>query len=366
MTKISDIISVLEEFAPPVYQESYDNSGLITGSKDWETVGALLSLDCTEEVVDEAISQGCNLIVAHHPIIFSGLKKINGNNYIERTIIKAIKNDIAIYACHTNADNVVNGVNYLIAEKLGLKNTSILSAKSGQLKKLITFVPKDHHEKVLGSLFEAGAGRIGNYDMCSFNLEGTGTFRGNENSDPFIGEKGKLSKEAEIRLEVIFEAYQEKKILSALFASHPYEEVAYDLYALSNDYQNVGSGVTAELPNEMQEEDFLRHVAGVLGSKCLKYTKKTGKMVKKVAICGGSGRFLLKNAISSRADVFITADFKYHDFFDAENKLMVIDAGHYETEQFTPEIFYRVINKNFPTFVARLSKVNTNPVNYFV
>jgi len=363
---IHDIISEIEAFAPLAYQEDYDNCGLITGNKNWNATGVILSLDCIEEVIDEAIENKCNLVISHHPIVFSGLKKITGSNYIERTIIKAIKNDIAIYAAHTNVDNVTNGVNYKIAEKLALTNLKILAPKNNLLKKLVTYVPQSHHEKVLQALFSAGCGNIGNYDNCSFNTTGTGTFRGNESSKPFIGKPNELSKEEEIRIETIFEGDKEKKVLGALLGAHPYEEVAFDVYSLGNKYSKVGSGLIGEFKEGIKEDAFLALVKKVLGSECLKHTKKTGKIVKKVALCGGSGRFLLKNAINSNSDVFLTADFKYHEFFDADGNILVVDAGHYETEQFTPEIFYDIIIKKFPTFAVRLSKIKTNPVNYFL
>lgn len=362
---IAQIIAELENFAPPAYQESYDNCGLLTGNKAAEATGALLTLDCTEAIVDEAISNNCNLIIAHHPVIFSGLKKITGASYVERTIIKAIKNDIAIYACHTNLDNVKQGVNKKIAEKLGLENLRILAPKSGLLKKLVTFVPASHHEAVQQALFSAGCGNIGNYDSCSFNLEGTGTFRGNEASTPFIGTPGELSREKEMRIETIFETAHEQKVIAALTAAHPYEEVAYDIYALTNQHPQIGSGMTGELKTAMNETDFLNHVKKTFLVPVVKHTRMLQKDIKKVAVCGGSGSFLLKNAINSGADAYITSDFKYHEFFDAENKLLLIDTGHFESEQFTPEIFYAIIKKKFTTFAIHLSKINTNPINYF-
>lgn len=362
---IQEIITEIENFAPLAYQEDYDNCGLITGQKDQTVTGALLTLDCTEDVIEEAIKNNCNLIIAHHPILFSGLKKINGNNYVERTIIKAIQNNIAIYAAHTNLDNVKLGVNKKLADKLGLTNLQILSPKGNLLKKLVVFVPQSHHQVVLDALFSAGAGNIGNYANCSFNLEGTGTFKGNSDTKPFLGKPNELSTEKEVRIETVFEFNKESKIISALLKAHPYEEVAYDLYSISNKHQQIGSGIIGELSEEMNENDFLAHVKKSLLSGCLKHTNKTGKHIKKVAICGGSGRFLLKNAIHCGVDAFITADFKYHEFFDAENKLLLIDAGHFETEQFTPEIFYDIIRNKFSTFAIRLSKTNTNPVNYF-
>lgn len=362
---IGEITAALEDFAPLRYQEDYDNCGLLTGSKSTEASGALLTLDCTEAIIDEAIQTGCNLIVAHHPVIFSGLKKINGSNYVERTIIKAIQNGIAIYACHTNLDNVKQGVNKKIAEKLGLENTSILLPKAGILKKLVTFVPASHHAQVSQALFSGGAGHIGNYDSCSFTAGGTGTFRGNETTRPFTGKPNELSTEPEQRLETVFESWQEQRVLAALLSAHPYEEVAYDLYSLENRHMQVGSGMLGELRTGMEEGDFLNHVKTVFSAGCLKHTARTGKTIKKVAVCGGSGRFLLKNAIQSGADAYITSDFKYHEFFDAEDKLLLIDTGHFESERFTPEIFYDIIQNKFPTFAIRLSKVNTNPVNYF-
>jgi dinuclear metal center YbgI/SA1388 family protein len=362
---IKDVISVIEEFAPPAYQESYDNSGLLVGNKETKITGVLLSLDCVEEVIDEAIQLKCNLIIAHHPIIFGGLKRLTGANYVERTVIKAIQNNIAIYACHTNLDNVKGGVNAKIAEKLGLINLKILSPKKQLLKKLVTYVPATHLEKVLESLFEAGAGNIGNYDNCSFNTEGTGTFRGNENSNPFIGEKGKLSIENETRIEVIFEAVNESRILKSLLANHPYEEVAFDVYPLENIYQNVGSGMTGEFEKALSETEFLNLVKKAFHLKIVKHTPFLNRSVKKVAFCGGSGAFLIKSAINSGSDAYISADIKYHEFFDAESKILIADTGHFENEQFTPEIFYELIQKKFTTFAPYLSKVNTNPVNYF-
>jgi dinuclear metal center YbgI/SA1388 family protein len=362
---LKTIITEIEKFAPLAYQESYDNCGLLTGHKEQEVTGAILCLDCIEAVVDEAIQKNCNLIIAHHPIIFSGLKKLNGTNYIERTIIKAIQNNIAIYACHTNLDNVKLGVNKKIADKLGLVNQQILSPKKSLLKKLVTFVPATHLEIVRESLFNAGAGNIGNYDSCSFILEGTGSFRGNENSNPFIGEKGKLSLEKETRLELIFETVNEATIISALKQNHPYEEVAYDIYQLENTYQNIGSGMVGELEKPISETEFLENLKSIFKVKVIKHTALTNKRIKKVALCGGSGSFLLKNAINSKSDIYISSDFKYHEFFDAENQILVADIGHYESEQFTPEIFYEIISNKFPTFASYLTETNTNPVNYF-
>jgi dinuclear metal center YbgI/SA1388 family protein len=361
---IHEIIKVLEDFAPLQLQESYDNAGLITGNPAWEATGAILCLDSTEDVVDEAIKKKCNFIIAHHPIAFSGLKKITGKNYIERVIIKAIKNDIAIYAAHTNYDNVRQGVNFKIAEKLNLQDVKVLVPKPG-LKKLVTFVPQDHLQKVRESIFYAGAGHIGNYDQCSFSSSGKGTFRGLEGTNPFIGEQGKLSEEAEIKMETIFPAHNQNKIISALLKAHPYEEVAYDIYSLDNLNPMIGAGAIGILPEEKSEEQFLEDIQLAMKAKLIRHTRLLNKKVKKVAFCGGSGSFLLGNAISAGADFFITADFKYHQFFDADNKIVVADIGHYESEQFTSELFYNSIIKIFPKFALYFSEINTNPINYY-
>lgn len=365
MPLIKEIIEVIEAFAPPAYQEEYDNAALLTGNPLTQCTGALLTLDCTEEVVEEAVQKNCELIIAHHPVIFKGLKKLTGSNYVERTIIKAIQKGIAIYACHTNLDNVQAGVNFKIAQKLGLTGTRILAPKSGLLKRLETYVPEGHEDKVREALFNAGAGNVGNYDQCSFNLEGTGTFRGNENTNPFLGESGKLSREKETKIECIFDSFKAHQVLRALFSAHPYEEVAYAVFEMQNSHSMVGSGLIGYFETALSEHDFLNHLKSVFNLKVLKHTALTGKKIQTVALCGGSGQFLLKNAISSNADAYVSADFKYHEYFDAEGKLLLADIGHFESEQFTPEIFYEIIQKKFPKFAIHLSKTNTNPVNYF-
>lgn len=362
--KLKEITSHLESIAPLAYQESYDNAGLICGNQDMDITGAVICLDSTEAVIDEAIANKCNLIIAHHPIVFSGLKKFTGKNYVERIIIKAIQNNIAIYAAHTNLDNVFNGVNAKIAEKLGLVNCSILAPQNNTLKKLLTFCPDDKASAVRKALFEAGAGAIGNYDECSFNTNGIGTFRAGEGTNPYVGEKGKQHQEKETKIEVIYPAYLESKLLKALFLSHPYEEVAYDLIPLSNANNRVGAGLVGELAREMDETVFLNHLKKTMKAEGIRYTALRGKKVKKVAVCGGSGSFLLGNAKSSGADVFVTADFKHHQFFDAENQLIIADIGHYESEQYTMELFYEILSRKFTTFALHLSKINTNPINY--
>ncbi|MFN4123223.1 MAG: Nif3-like dinuclear metal center hexameric protein [Flavobacteriales bacterium] len=362
---IAEIINELELLAPPILQESYDNTGLLTGQSKWECKGAIICLDSTEEVIEEAIQKGCNLVIAHHPIVFSGLKKITGKNYVERTIIKAIKNDIAIYAIHTNLDHAMEGVNKKMAEKLDLKNIKVLAPKSGLLMKLCTFAPEAHAENVRHALFSAGAGHIGNYDACSFNVSGIGTFRGNESSNPFIGKKGEIHREAEQKIEVIYPKWKEQQVLRALFNAHPYEEVAYDLHSLNNIHQFVGAGMIGELEAEMSWTNFFNLLKKQFNLNIIRHTKPIKEAIKTVALCGGSGSFLLHDAIKQQADVFITADYKYHQFFDADAKIMIADIGHFESEQFTSELLFDYLQQKFPTFALVLSETNTNPVKYF-
>jgi len=364
--KLAQLTAYLESLAPLAYQEDYDNAGLIVGHPDMEVSQALISLDCTEAVVDEAIASRCQVIISHHPIVFRGLKKFNGKTYVERVVEKAIRHNIAIYAIHTNLDNIMTGVNAKICETLGLKNCRVLVPKHGLLKKLVTFVPQAHAEAVRNALFAAGAGHIGNYSEASFNAHGTGTFKGNEHANPYIGERGSRHSESEVRVETIYPAILESKVLMALVLAHPYEEVAYDLYNLTNPNQQVGAGMIGELEAGATEQSFLYHIKEKMHCHVIRHTAYTGKHVKKVAVCGGAGGFLLKQAIAAGADVFITADYKYHEFFDADGKLLIADIGHFESEQFTQQLLYEIITKKFTNFAVRLTEVNTNPVKYFI
>ena len=365
MTKIDDVIKELERLAPPSLQEKYDNSGLLIGDRNEEVKGILVSLDTTEEIVQEAIDKNLNLIISHHPIIFSGIKSLTGETYIERALIKAIKNDIAIYAIHTNLDNVFAGVNGRIAEKLELENLSILSPKNNSLLKLSVYVPSANLEEVKNALFDAGAGNIGNYSNCSFYANGKGSFKANENANPFVGEINEDHIEEESKLEVILPVYKKSKVLNALFAAHPYEEVAYDLYTLINDDHAIGSGMIGYLKKEMDEKEFMKMLKKVMRTECVRHSELLNKKVHKVALCGGSGDFLLESAIGQNADVYISADFKYHRFFDAEKKIIIMDIGHYESEQFTIDLLVDFLTEIFSTFAIRFTEVKTNPINYF-
>ncbi|SFC01555.1 dinuclear metal center protein, YbgI/SA1388 family [Parapedobacter composti] len=362
---LRELTAYLESVAPPAYQESYDNSGLLVGDPSREVHRALISLDCTEAVVDEAIALGCDVIVSHHPIVFKGLKRFNGNTYVERVVMKAIKHDIALYAIHTNLDNVMGGVNGKIAERLGLQHTAILSPKEGLLNKLVVFVPESHAEQVRDALFAAGAGHIGNYDECSFNVQGFGTFRAGDGANPFVGSRGERHREPEVRVEVVYPAAHERAVLLGLFEAHPYEEVAYDIFRLQNPYAQVGSGLIGQLETPMAETDFLRLLKERLGARVIRHTAFRGREVARVAVCGGAGGFLLGQAIRSGADVFVTADYKYHEFFDAEGKIVIADVGHFESEQFTQQLLLEIIQKKFPTFAVRLTGIDTNPIKYY-
>ena len=361
---VKSICELIEEVAPLALQESYDNAGFLVGDSQMEVTAVLACIDITEEVIEEAIRKKCNLIISHHPLIFSGLKRLTGQNEVQRCVIKAIKNDIAIYAAHTNLDNVLTGVSAKMAEKIGLKNIQILQPKQNALLKLVTFVPRLHSYRVRQAMFEAGAGQIGNYDACSFNSEGIGTFRANENAQPFVGNIDELHSEPETKIEVIFPDYLKDKVVNALFKSHPYEEPAFDLIPLKNDWNQVGAGVVGELEEAEDELIFLNRIKSFFEVPAIRHTSLLNKRIKRVALCGGSGSSFVHDAILAHADVYISGDFKYHEFFDAQNRILIADIGHFESEQFTKEIFYEIITKKMPTFAVQISDSKTNPINY--
>lgn len=364
--KVGEITNVLERFAAPQLQEDYDNAGLITGIKDWDCTGVLCTLDITVAVVEEAVQKKCNLIVAHHPIIFKGLKKLTGQTYVEQVILAAIKNNIALYAAHTNLDNVLTGVNHQIAERLKLQHTKILASKQNMLRRLVTFAPIAAAQAVRDALFSAGAGQVGNYSECSFNSNGMGTFKAGEGTHPYVGAIGEQHQEEETKIEVIYPFYLERPILKALFEHHPYEEVAYDIYALENLHQEIGAGLIGELAQPMEETEFLSFVKQQFGLSVIKYTSLRQQPIKRVAVCGGAGSFLIRQARQQGADIYITSDIKYHEFFDAEGQIVVADIGHYESEQFTILLLHDLLREKFPTFAVLKTSVNTNPVQYFL
>ena len=362
---LKEINSVLEEMAPLAYAESFDNVGLLIGNQNQEINSILVCHDALEQVVDEAIKKECNLIVCFHPILYSGIKSLTGKNYVERSLIKAIKNDIAIYAVHTALDNHPDGVNKILCNQLGLINTKILIPKQQFIKKLVTYTVPQNANKLRQALFQAGAGQIGNYSECSFKSEGLGSYRGNEVSNPVYGEKQEFIETKEVKIEVTFEKNKESKVLSALFTNHEYEEVAYEIYSLDNKHQNIGLGMIGELENEMNEQDFLTFVKQTMESDGIRHSTFIKKPIKKVAVLGGSGSFAISNSIQEGADAFLTADLKYHNYYEAENRLLLADIGHFESERYTKNYIVDYLRKKIPKFATVLSEENTNPVKYF-
>lgn len=362
--KIKQILTILEEMAPLAYAEDFDNVGLLVGNQDNEATGVLVCHDALENVIDEAIAKNCNLVVCFHPILFSGLKKITGKNYVERSIIKAIKNDIAIYAVHTALDNHKDGVNKIFCDALGLKNTKVLVPKQNFIQKLITYTTSENADKVRNALFEVGAGTIGNYDNCSFNSNGFSTYQGNENSNPVVGIKGEITQTNEIKIEVTFEKHLQSKILKALFSNHIYEEVAYEVYELQNQHQNIGLGMIGSLETPMSETEFLTFVKDKMQCGGIRHSVFLNKKISKIAVLGGSGSYAIKNAIQAGADVFLTADLKYHNFYEAENQILLVDIGHFESERYTKNYIVDFLKEKITNFAIVLSEENTNPVKY--
>jgi len=362
--KIKDITNYIEQLAPLSYAENFDNVGLLVGSYDTPVSGVLVTLDTLETTIDEAIENNCNLIVSFHPIIFGGLKKLNGNNYVERVVIKAIQNNIAIYATHTALDNSFKGVSAKMCDVLGLKNKQVLIPKKDTIKKLTTYIPKNDASTLRKALHNVGAGSIGNYSHCSFSSEGVGTFLADENATPTLGEKGILQTENETKLEIIFTKHLEDVILNTLFKNHPYEEIAYEITTLENQNQHIGMGMIGEIENEMQTNDFINFVKTTMQTNCIRHSAPLNRKIKKVAVLGGSGSFALNNAISMGADAYVTADFKYHEFYKAEGKILITDIGHYESEQFTKNLLTDFLKEKFSNFAIILSNKSTNPIYY--
>ena len=363
--KISDIINKLELLSPLAYAEDFDNVGLLVGDSQNQVTGVLITLDTLESVVDEAITKKCNLIVSFHPIIFSGLKSLTGKNYVERVVMKAIQHNIAIYSMHTALDNQFLGVNTTICDRLGLKNREILIPKKNTICKLVTYVPDNEADMLREALFSAGAGNIGNYANCSFNLEGYGTFKGNDFSNPTIGKKNENHTERETQIGVIFPKHLQKKVLKALKDNHSYEEVAYEIYVLENNHQHIGLGMVGEFEKPMQEMKFLSFLKEKMMVDTIRHSHFIGKDIKKVAVLGGSGAFAIDYAKVNNVDAFVSADFKYHDFFKAENRVFLVDIGHYESEQFIKFALFDYLTKNFPNFALSISEINTNPIKYY-
>jgi dinuclear metal center YbgI/SA1388 family protein len=362
---LQHILNELESLAPPEYQEEWDNSGLLLGSPAREITGIIVSLDTTMEVLHEAISNHCNLIVSHHPFIFQGIRKITPDLPAYHLLRRLIQEDIAVYALHTSLDNSWMGINQYLGQKLGLMNTSILAPKRDSLKKLVVFCPVDHAEKVRNALFEAGAGHIGNYDCCSYNSSGQGSFRASEKANPFVGKRKVIHFEPEIRIEVIFPSAREKPLIDSMRAAHPYEEVAFDLYPLTNSFDRAGSGIVGFLEKPMSEQRFIRIVKSLVGLNSIRHSAFLGRKIRKVAISSGAGGFLIPDVIRSEADIFLTSDLKYHQFQEPGGKLLLMDIGHYESESFMKEMIRAFLIEKFPNFAVLVSATETNPVKYF-
>jgi len=362
---VKDISSCIEEFAPLSWQESWDNCGLLIGNPEQPVDKVLLTVDVTEAVVAEAVSVQTQMIISHHPLIISGIRQLTGNTDAQRAISLAIKHDIAIYAAHTNIDSAPGGVSYRMAAKLGLVDLQALSPHKGELQKLITFIPASHFELVRQAIFDAGAGHIGNYDSCGYSVGGKGTFRALDGSQPFVGRHDTLHTEPEIRFETVFPSHLNRQIVTALMGNHPYEEPAFDIYTLQNTDKRIGLGVVGVLPVPVSEQHFLEKLKETFFSPVIRHTNLKEKEIQRIALCGGSGSSLLTNAIRSKADAFVTADFKYHQFADAEQDILVADVGHFESEQFVKEIFYELLLKKFSNFAVHFSKIKTNPINHF-
>jgi dinuclear metal center YbgI/SA1388 family protein len=362
---VSEITALLEEQAPLPFAEDFDNVGLLVGDPSMEVTGILVTLDTLERVVEEAVAKKCNLIVSFHPILFKGLKRITGKTYVERTVLKAIQNGVAIYSMHTALDNVREGVNGKICEVLGLENTRVLIPKTGVIKKLVTYVPLGSKDALLEKLFEAGAGHLGNYSHCSFTGEGTGSFLPGQGSNPAIGKQGDLQLEPEVQLHITFTHERERAVLDALFAHHPYEEVAYEVTTLENKYGHLGMGMVGELPRAVAPKEFLQLVRDRFHCGCIRHSELPEAPFRKVAVLGGSGAFAIGAAKAAGADILITADVKYHEFYQAEGKMVIADIGHYETEQFTKNLIAEYLSEKIPNFAIALSETKTNPINYF-
>ncbi len=366
---VNDVIKYLEGWAPKETAWQKDNTGLQIGATESKIKNIFLCLELTEIALSEAVEKNCNFIITHHPFIFQPLKKIDiTNDKNSKLIEKIIKNDITLYSFHTNLDFTKNGVSFALAKKLDLKNISFLENQESNQFKLVVFVPGNNLNEVLDAIFNSGGGKIGEYEKCSFQVPGKGTFEGSENSNPAIGKAQNFEKVDEIRLEILIDSWNLKKVISAMIEAHPYEEPAFDVYPLQNKNVNFGFGAIGNLENSLSENDFLNFVKEKLNLINLRFVKGKSGSIKKVAVCGGSGSDLLKQAILQKADAFITADVKYHTFHDAEDEILLIDAGHYETEilvfdEVKTKLEKLILKYNSDSEIFVFSQ-STNPVRY--
>lgn len=367
----ADLTKYLEDWAPPGSAWERDNVGLQIGSGAEKIRNIMLCLELTEKVLKEALQKNCNFIFTHHPLIFSPIKKLDTEKDSQAKLIETvIKNNLIVYSAHTNLDFTKDGVSFELARVLKLKNVRFLQNEVDNQLKIVVYVPSDHLEEISSAIFEAGAGTIGEYNSCSFRINGTGTFKGSHKSNPAIGKKETLETVEEIRLEAIVDTWNLKKVLNAISKNHPYEEPAFDVIPLKNKNVNHGAGAIGELDAEMTEKVFLSHIAKCLRVKNFKYTDGRGKKIKKVAVCGGAGSEMLRTAISSGADAFITADIKYHTYHDAQDRILLVDAGHFETEIFSLNSVDKKIKKILDDELEDRIKVfhysgSTNPIKFY-
>ncbi len=364
--KLKEVVQNIEEVFQMSLAESYDNVGLLCGNPDRDVAGILVAHDALEIVVDEAIEKNLNLIVCFHPIIFSGLKTLTGKNYVEKSILKAIENKIAIFAIHTAFDNDGLGVNFGICEKLELINQQILMPKQEQLLQLSVHVPRENAVELKDALFSAGAGNVGNYDECSFTISGEGSFRPLEGANPYSGSLNEREIADEVLISVIAEKFKLNKIVAAMKSAHPYEEVAYQIVELKNENHHVGLGRFGDLETEMEAEEFLKMVKGKFGLNVIRHSNILDKKIKRVGVLGGSGASGIAAAKRAKCDAYLTGDLKYHDFFQAENEMLLCDIGHFESEQFVVHQIFDILSEKFPKFAISKSVEKTNPVNYFI
>ncbi len=362
--KIKEITAHLEHLAPLYLQEDYDNSGLQVGDIDKELTSVMLCLDVTKQVVDEAISLGANMIISHHPMIFKGIKSLRPGRELDDMIIKAIKNDICIYSAHTNLDSMLGGVSYALADKLGLVDVKPLQVSKGKLYKIVVYAPRTHTQSLSDAIFRTGAGEIGNYSKCSFTVSGEGSFFPKDGANPYIGKCGELEILAEDKIEVLAKDVELSAVVDAIRANHPYEEPAYDIIEVEQKYAKAALGVVGYLPNPMTVVGFLANVKELTGSG-VKYSDFNKEMIHKVALCGGSGSFLIGGASAVGADAYLTGDIKYHDFFGYEDKMLLADIGHYESEKYTIELIHNFLVEKFGENIdINTTKIKTNPINY--
>lgn len=363
---IGEVLALLESWAPRAYQESYDNGGLLLGQSGEPCTGILCTLDCTEAVILEAAQKGCNLVVAHHPLIFKGLKSLSGNGYVERTVVAAIRKNISVIALHTALDNIYGGVSFEMAQRLGLTKLKVLQPKPGLLGLFVTYAPIAFKEQVLQALFAAGAGEISHYSGCSFSSEGQGSFIPQAEAQPHIGQVHEAQQVHEVKVEVLAPMHLQNQLVKAVHGLGFYEEVAWQMLALQNSHPRAGSGCIGILPEPIEEIEMLHTISKVFGAGVVRHTRLLGRPVQTVAVCGGSGSFLTQNAIAQKADLFLTADVKYHEFFDADGRILLADIGHYESERFAPEQIQQFLAAKIPTFAPiLLSAAVTNPVFYY-